>query len=699
MSGAEAASLAANVVTFIDFGSKLISRLKRLYNSNDGMLAEHRDLERTTIQLRRLNDDLKLDAVSNGDDGFCQLYHDCSKTAEELLSVLDKLKVEGTRTKFKTFRKALESFWKKEAIQDLEQRLERFQQIAHQYQAHETDRHVRQLTKQMSDLSLGQEQDTSLREDRKQDKKLDKLLSSLPNVPQAAFDSWERQDDALCLENTRVDLLRQIRAWSEKPNSESVYWLWGLAGTGKSAIARTVARTASKANSLAASFFFSRGGGDFSHARKFVPTVAHQMASKYDLLKPHICEASKDIANKSLADQWHELILHPMASLNKDSPARPKILVIDALDECDRKEIAQMIKILADLRSLRHGQLRVFLTSRREVSVYNGLQCLPDDGHQSLVFNDIKSFNVDHDIALFFRYKFSFIRKTQSGLAENWPGPKAISRLVQKACGLFIWAETVCEYIKVNPKKRLNDLLHKDDAFAKPEQALDKIYLLVLDSSICPEYHKDEMLEVSKNLSEILASLALLYSPLSTAGFSKLLGRSAGDIEDHLGHLRAIVDGLEQPDRPLRIHHTSLREFLLDKKRCSDERFQADRRETHRFLADRCIQLMSKHLHRNMSGLASPDAQVDTLTDGQIDQALSPELRYACEYWVQHLECGEDLCKDGGQVHAFLQNHLLHWFEALSLIQILPKAFSMISLLEKLIAVSAVPLKTCTITD
>ena len=108
---------------------------------------------------------------------------------------------------------------------------------------------------------------------------------------------------------------------------------------------------------------------------------------------------------------------------------------------------------------------------------------------------------------------------------------------------------------------------------------------------------------------------------------------------------------------------------------------------------------MSKHLHRNMSGLASPDAQVDTLTDGQIDQALSPELRYACEYWVQHLECGEDLCKDGGQVHAFLQNHLLHWFEALSLIQILPKAFSMISLLEKLIAVSAVPLKTCTITD
>jgi hypothetical protein len=50
-----------------------------------------------------------------------------------------------------------------------------------------------------------------------------------------------------------------------------------MAGTGKTTIAHTVARGYFDNGRLAASFFFSRGGGDIGNARKFVTTIAVQL--------------------------------------------------------------------------------------------------------------------------------------------------------------------------------------------------------------------------------------------------------------------------------------------------------------------------------------------------------------------------------------------------------------------------------------
>jgi hypothetical protein len=51
-----------------------------------------------------------------------------------------------------------------------------------------------------------------------------------------------------------------------------------MAGTGKSTIANTVARGYFEQGRLAASFIFSRGGGDVGNAQKFVTTIAVQLA-------------------------------------------------------------------------------------------------------------------------------------------------------------------------------------------------------------------------------------------------------------------------------------------------------------------------------------------------------------------------------------------------------------------------------------
>src|SRR5450432_4185996 len=91
-------------------------------------------------------------------------------------------------------------------------------------------------------------------------------------------------------------------AWADGPRDKCIFWLDGLAGTGKSTIARTVAHRYFEQKRLGASFFFSRGGGDVSHAGKFFTSTAVQLANNVPSLQQHICDAvteRKDIASQS----------------------------------------------------------------------------------------------------------------------------------------------------------------------------------------------------------------------------------------------------------------------------------------------------------------------------------------------------------------------------------------------------------------
>ncbi|SLM39418.1 P-loop containing nucleoside triphosphate hydrolase, partial [Lasallia pustulata] len=161
------------------------------------------------------------------------------------------------------------------------------------------------------------------------------LLSHLPYAVDAPFNTYSRQHDPTCLPDTRVDLLREIYTWADGKDGRFIYWLNGLAGTGKSTIARTVARKYFENGQLGASFFFSRGGGDVGHASKFFTTIAVQLARKSQSLQRYIGDAVRknaDIATQSLGDQWRQVVLGPLSKLSGDSYPSSYILVIDALD-------------------------------------------------------------------------------------------------------------------------------------------------------------------------------------------------------------------------------------------------------------------------------------------------------------------------------------------------------------------------------
>lgn len=66
-------------------------------------------------------------------------------------------------------------------------------------------------------------------------------LDALPRAEGASFNSGELEHERRCLRGTRTKILEFIDQWTADPQGKRIFWLRGMAGTGKSAIARTLA--------------------------------------------------------------------------------------------------------------------------------------------------------------------------------------------------------------------------------------------------------------------------------------------------------------------------------------------------------------------------------------------------------------------------------------------------------------------------
>jgi hypothetical protein len=481
-------------------------------------------------------------------------------------------------------------------------------------------------------------------------------------------------------------------AWADGEDERCIFWLSGLAGTGKSTIARTIAREYYERGRLGASFFFSRGGGDASHAGKFFTSIAVHLASRSPSIKRYICEAiaeRSDIPSQSLRDQWHQLVLRPLSKLNGSSFQCSLVLVVDALDECEgENDIRIIVQLLAEVRSLRNVRLRVFTTSRPEIPIRHGFNQIPGAGHQDFVLHNISPATIDHDISIFLEHNLRIIGQERA-LATGWPGEQAIRRLVQNASGLFIWAATACRFIREGRKfasKRLSIILQGDGSVSAPEKQLDEIYVTVLKNSVCHNYDEQETEDSYKMLRGILGSIVVLFSPLSADSLTNLLHLPKEDVDQTLEDLHSILDLPGDQARPIHLHHPSFRDFLLNKDRCGDPHFGVNEKQAHTALADACMRLMSTTLKRDIFGLHRPGALTNDVESSRVEQCLPPAVQYACLYWVQHLQrSGAQLYN---QVHQFLREHLLHWLEALSCMRTTSQGILALTSLESVISVS-----------
>ena len=140
-------------------------------------------------------------------------------------------------------------------------------------------------------------------------------------------------------------------------------------------------------------------------------------------------------------------------------------------------------------------------------------------------------------------------------------------------------------------------------------------------------------------------------------------------------------------DVPIRTLHLSFRDFLLHPATREKTPFWVDEREVHQRLTDRCL-LLCHGLKRNICGLASEGASRSEVSLETINQCLPSELQYACRYWVHHLVQSKDLEAAMHNAFVFLQEHFLHWVEAMSLLGLMSEVVGLINLLQSVIPVS-----------
>ncbi|KAF9260162.1 hypothetical protein L218DRAFT_1079538 [Marasmius fiardii PR-910] len=158
----------------------------------------------------------------------------------------------------------------------------------------------------------------------------------------ALHDSEARYPQPNVLPGTREEILRRLCSWCEGPSKSSrVFWVYGAAGVGKSAIAQALSEKYIQSGQLAASFFFSRNDATRDKLDPFIATIAHQLAISTSLgpyiapLINHTISSKSGILTKRWEIQFQTLIAEPSVQVNPKSWSHlPQLVIVDGVDEC-----------------------------------------------------------------------------------------------------------------------------------------------------------------------------------------------------------------------------------------------------------------------------------------------------------------------------------------------------------------------------
>jgi len=192
-------------------------------------------------------------------------------------------------------------------------------------------------------------------------------FNRLSRVEGAAYNSSAREFARGCLEGTRLGVLEDIHGWI-RTGGTLLFWLNGVAGTGKSTIAHTIAQHYDSEGSRGASFFFSRDQQARRETRFLFQTIAFQLGNAHPALKLEIARVLEDLSilTSTLRHQFRRLIIDPVAMMG-DSFS-PAIIVLDALDECeDEDAVLHIIELLIAELADRSLPLKFLVTSRPHI--------------------------------------------------------------------------------------------------------------------------------------------------------------------------------------------------------------------------------------------------------------------------------------------------------------------------------------------
>ncbi|ESK95633.1 nacht and wd40 domain-containing protein [Moniliophthora roreri MCA 2997] len=322
-------------------------------------------------------------------------------------------------------------------------------------------------------------------------------------APNACFDSEQRFPPPNCHPGTRASTLNVLSKWVEDNSKITrVFWLFGTAGVGKSAIAQNLAEKYASSR-LAAAFFFSRNDSSRDKLDPFVASIAYQFCTPGSRLRsvlgPAIIEAIRsdpNIFHKSCENQFEKLIVEPCSRVDvAEWENLPNVIEVDGLDECVHRPSQE--RLLALIEKVVTSPTRIpwiFLVfSRPEPQIRDSFG---DFGPILRSFDINSTDEARRDIQKYFIDQFTALRKKHHRALRHegtWPSNNVVDRLVDRADGQFIFAVTVIKYIDTRderPQDRLDTILriYVERDSESPYSDLDLLYHQIL--STCHRWEK-----------------------------------------------------------------------------------------------------------------------------------------------------------------------------------------------------------------
>ncbi|KAG8688348.1 hypothetical protein FRC11_005588, partial [Ceratobasidium sp. 423] len=462
-----------------------------------------------------------------------------------------------------------------------------------------------------------------------------------------------------CTENTRTQILEESMAWSEDPNVAKIYWMNGMAGTGKTTIACTLSAALDARKQLAASFFCTRTSPECRDAKRMVPTIAYQFARRSTPFRSALCKALEDdpdISSRSIPSQFDLLLTRPLMKV-KDKLPDNLVVVIDALDECSDPHVVESFLGLL-FRSIADLPIKFYVTSRPEPAIRNRMMSESERSRSILYLHEIEKSLVQADIELYLKEELEFMS----------PAVPDIRRLAEHAGNLFIYAATAVRYIRpigkaVDSRTRLSTILAVDTGSQPRLSRIDALYSAILTTAI-----GDDELEPEEQdrMRLVLWTTICACEPIRISTLSSLCGLNNYYTTTALQPLQSVLHVSDHSELVTTLH-ASFPDYMLAKERSGV--FFCDKTAHNQLLAERCFQIMQAQLRFNICSIKpsfTPDDEIPELEE-RITTNISEELFYSCRFWIDHSMRTDPVNTLLSLVHGFLSQQLLFWMEVLNL--------------------------------
>ncbi|QRV84492.1 WD repeat-containing protein [Ceratobasidium sp. AG-Ba] len=429
-------------------------------------------------------------------------------------------------------------------------------------------------------------QSLMLLEEQDINNRIEKLLpchAARYNSSEAEAYGSETEFRGKCALNTRLEVLEKFRVWRDDAQGEKIFWLNGMAGTGKTTVSYSLCQQLESETRLAANFFCSRLLSNCHRVELIIPTLAYQFASFSPTFRRALSELLKShptAATGPISEQLSKLLIEPLHVVRATIPDN-LIIVIEALDECSNSRGVRTIldTLLGNSSDL---PIRFFLTSRPEPVIYNRmLERTGARERYELHLHELDRGMVQADIEQYLRV----------GLRQGKVSEADIQRLTERSGVLFIYAATVVRYISAKGfslcKPRLQSVLNITSAPGtnnNKDMEINGLYTLILEAA-SSGLDQDEV----ECMRLVLHLTICAQEPLTELGMALMIEYDIELVRSNVNLLRSVLN--VQKDNGITTLHKSFSDYLFDRNRSGD-RFFCNPPLVHVQIARRCFDLM-----------------------------------------------------------------------------------------------------------